>query len=180
MSYKILFVGPIGAGKTTAIAAVSDIPPITTEAKNNDQHLCAKPTTTVAMDYGEIRLSDEETTVLYGIPGQERFDFMWPVLASGAMGAVLLLDHSRTNTYDDLALYLKGFDALAKQGSVVVGVGRMPGSDRQGVARYREVLARHFLNLPIFAVDVRQRADVLLLLEALIVNHEARNTEDAN
>ncbi len=174
MSHKILFVGPMGAGKTTAIAAVSDIPPISTEAANNDQLQCAKPTTTVAMDYGEIRLSDEEVTVLYGIPGQERFDFMWPVLANGAMGAVLLLDHSRANAHNDLEFYLNGFDELAQRGAVVIGVGRMAGSDTQA---YQEVLARFSCTLPLFSVDVRNRSHVLLLLEALIANHEARIAE---
>jgi len=29
--YRIVFAGPIGAGKTTAIQALSDIPPISTE-----------------------------------------------------------------------------------------------------------------------------------------------------
>ena len=30
-TYRIVFAGPIGAGKTTAIAALSDVPPVTTE-----------------------------------------------------------------------------------------------------------------------------------------------------
>lgn len=174
MTHKILFIGPMGAGKTTAITAVSDIPPITTEALNTDQAQCAKPTTTVAMDYGEIRLSKDEVTVLYGIPGQDRFDFMWPVLANGAMGAVLLLDHTRASAREDLETYLKGFEQLAKRGAVVIGVGRMPGRDGKA---YHEILERFSCTLPLFPVDVRKRADVLLLLEALIANHEARIAE---
>ncbi len=34
---KIVFTGPMGAGKTTAITAVSDFPPVSTEMHNNDQ-----------------------------------------------------------------------------------------------------------------------------------------------
>jgi signal recognition particle receptor subunit beta len=30
--YKIIFTGPVGAGKTTAINSISDLPPIKTDA----------------------------------------------------------------------------------------------------------------------------------------------------
>ena len=35
--YKIIVTGAMGAGKTTAIAAISDVAPVTTEAVNSDQ-----------------------------------------------------------------------------------------------------------------------------------------------
>ena len=34
---KIVFTGPMGAGKTTAIRAISDAPPVSTEVANTDQ-----------------------------------------------------------------------------------------------------------------------------------------------
>ena len=34
--YKILITGTMGAGKTTAIAAISEVPPIMTDVQNND------------------------------------------------------------------------------------------------------------------------------------------------
>src|SRR5690606_20066773 len=86
----ILFAGPMGAGKTTAIRSVSEIPVVSTEAENNERNISDKPTTTVALDYGEILLSDDEKVRLYGLPGQKRFDFMWRILVERAMGMVLL------------------------------------------------------------------------------------------
>ena len=73
--YKIIFTGPVGAGKTTAIAALSDIAPVSTAAKATDMTRDRKEKTTVAMDYGAMRLEDGGTVHLYGTPGQERFDF---------------------------------------------------------------------------------------------------------
>ena len=35
--YKIIFAGPVGAGKTTAVSAASDIPPIRTDALASDE-----------------------------------------------------------------------------------------------------------------------------------------------
>jgi signal recognition particle receptor subunit beta len=58
--YKIIFTGPPGAGKTTAIEALSDIPPIKTEEVASDTTRLRKEKITVAMDYGLIKLADGE------------------------------------------------------------------------------------------------------------------------
>ena len=50
--YKIIFAGPVGAGKTTAVAAASDIPPVRTDTAASDEVRDIKPRTTVALDYG--------------------------------------------------------------------------------------------------------------------------------
>ena len=97
--FKIIFSGPVGAGKTTAIAAVSDIPPVTTETQPTDETKDLKATTTIAMDYGVLRLDGDERLHLYGTPGQSRFSFMRDILAEGAIGVILLV----TNTRGDAA-----------------------------------------------------------------------------
>ena len=68
--------GPVGAGKTTAIQALSDIEVIATEAKASDDVRKLKKTTTVAMDYGVMNLGNGDQVRLYGAPGQKRFDLM--------------------------------------------------------------------------------------------------------
>ena len=74
--YKIIITGTMGAGKTTAIAAISDVAPITTEAVNSDRSSSNKASTTVALDYGEVALDGGDRVRLYGTPGQVRFKFM--------------------------------------------------------------------------------------------------------
>ena len=91
---KIVFSGPMGAGKTQAIATLSDISVVSTEVKNTDLHINAKALTTVGMDYGEMTLEDGVSIGLYGTPGQERFNFIWPILSQGAMGVIILIDHA--------------------------------------------------------------------------------------
>ena len=66
---KIVFTGPMGAGKTTAIAAISDTPPVLTDVVNNDHAAFDKDTTTVALDYGQIMLDNGVAVRLYGTPG---------------------------------------------------------------------------------------------------------------
>ncbi len=85
-----------GAGKTTAIRAISEIPSrphrrLTTAIASSHE----KATTTAALDYGEVTLSVGDKLRLYGTPVQLRFDFMWQILAESALGVVLLVDNSR-------------------------------------------------------------------------------------
>lgn len=101
--YKIIVTGAMGAGKTTAIAAISDVAPVTTEAVNSDQTTSAKASTTVALDYGEIALEGGDRVRLYGTPGQQRFSFMWGILAKGALGLILLIDNTSKAPLEDLA-----------------------------------------------------------------------------
>ena len=94
---KIVFAGPMGAGKTTAIRSISDTPPVSTEVDNTDRAAYDKESTTVALDYGQLLLDDGTAVRLYGTPGQERFSFMWEILCSGAIGVILLIDGSSAN-----------------------------------------------------------------------------------
>ena len=91
ITYKLVFAGPVGAGKTTAIKSLSDIEVVTTEASISDGGRAIKPTTTVAMDYGLMKLASGDQVRLYGTPGQKRFDFMWDILSENALGVVLLV-----------------------------------------------------------------------------------------
>ena len=67
--YKILFTGTMGAGKTTAIASVSETPPIMTDVANTDTSV-AKARTTVGLDFGMLTLDSGDRIRLFGTLGQ--------------------------------------------------------------------------------------------------------------
>lgn len=158
----------MGAGKTTAIASISDLPPVTTEVPNTDPLGDAKATTTVAMDFGVTTLADGSVLRLYGTPGQARFDFLWRLFADDALGAVLLVDNRREDPIRDLALYLAAFQDLAESGAVVIGLCRSETNPEPGFDAYAGFLAERGLRLPIMPVDVRDAGDVLALLDLLL------------
>ncbi|MDR2710542.1 MAG: ATP/GTP-binding protein [Burkholderiales bacterium] len=169
--YKLLFAGGMGVGKTTAIAAVSEIEPVSTDVANSDREAFDKALTTVTLDYGRITLPSGDRLRLYGIPGQQRFSFMWSMLEHGAMGMVLLADASRPDPFAELEVFLKAFSKLLRSGRAVLGVGRLP-KKREALDKYVAKLARRKIKIPVFSVDVRQKDDVLLLLDALFTQIE--------
>jgi signal recognition particle receptor subunit beta len=169
-SYKLIFTGPSGAGKTTAISVLSDTPVVLTEAKSTqrDPNHQYKHTITVGLDYGIIKLSDKEKIHLYGTPGQERFDFMWDILTEGGLGLILLIDNARTDPLEDMRFFLKAFAGFIKKTKVAIGVTRMDISATPKIADYHEALQPFKLNPPVFCVDARSKKDVSLLLQALL------------
>lgn len=172
--YKVIITGPMGAGKTTAIKMVSEITPILTDVYNSD-HSVKKATTTVGFDYGEILISENERFRLYGTPGQERFDFMWRFLESGAFGIILLLDMSRTSFLDDLDIYLRNFKDLIKKTGCVIGLSHMNAhlTDEIEDAMY-QLLGEYKLLCPIVPVDVTKKTQVLWILDLLLTQLEEK------
>lgn len=165
--HKILFTGTMGAGKTTAISTVTACKMVSTEAANTDMGLFAKATTTVGLDYGEVSLEDGSVLRLYGTPGQRRFDFMWKILARGALGLIVLVDNSRPDPISDMEMYLENFGSLVDDGAVVIGVGRTEENQSPSIDDYYDRLLKKELMLPVLEVDVRQGDDVLMLLDVL-------------
>jgi uncharacterized protein len=166
--YKIIFTGPVGAGKTTAIHSISDVPPVKTDTAASDMTKARKASTTVALDYGIMNLEDGEKIHLYGTPGQERFDFMWDILVNGGIGLVLLLDNTRADPFKDMRFFLDAFKKFISETNVAIGITQMDISNKPTIADYHAQLQVSDLKPPIFAVDARVKNDVSLLVQSLL------------
>lgn len=165
--HKIIITGTMGAGKTTAIAAVSEIVPISTDVTNTDISI-DKEKTTVAFDYGEVSLSDDELLRIYGTPGQQRFSFMWKVLSKGALGLIILVDDSRPDPFADLSIYLENFNQLIKETACVICISKIDKSNVNRVNEFANYLATKNIVCPVVPVDVREKQEVLFVLELLL------------
>lgn len=165
--YKILFTGTMGAGKTTAISSVSDTPTVVTDVANNDSSV-AKERTTVGLDFGLLTLDSGDRIRLFGTPGQERFSFLWDILAKNALGIIILTDNSRPDPVQDMLVYVDGFAEQLSRLPCAVGVGRTESHSSPNLDDYSEALSRRGFVFPVLPVDVRRREDVVLLIDTLL------------
>ena len=169
VALKIAVVGPLGVGKTTLVGSVSDISPLTTEESMSVAEPgtpATKSTTTVAMDFGRISLSERLVLYLFGTPGQERFWFLWDGLVSGALGAVVMVDVRR------LAESFEVLERLERRGlAFVVAANCFPDAPVHPIPVLREALDLPE-SVPIVHCDARERGssrDVLLTLARHLV-----------
>jgi small GTP-binding protein len=96
-TYKVVVTGPFNVGKTVFIHTISDIPIVSTERRITDHLQSTKDETTVAMDYGQVKLGGDMLH-LYGTPGQPRFDFMWNILSKEMDAFLVLVDSADRET----------------------------------------------------------------------------------
>lgn len=171
---KIVISGTMGAGKTSAIESISGIPPISTDVAISDEASLrpGKSTTTIAMDYGELELDDGQVLVIFGTPGQERYDFMCRILVKGSLGMLLLIDASASDPVRDLAYYLGLYGEHLENTPCVIGLTHVdlaPGFDSTKVY---QTVADQGLTIPVISIDARDVSDITTAIELLLAQAE--------
>ncbi|MEV6236843.1 ATP/GTP-binding protein [Lentzea sp. NPDC051838] len=177
---KIVIAGGFGTGKTTMVASVSEIEPLRTEELLTEAGVHVddlagiegKDTTTVALDFGRITINTKVVLYLFGTPGQNRFWFMWDELATGAIGAVVLVDTRRLDSS------FPSIDFFEHRGiPFIVAVNCFDGAQLYTVDE-----VRHALDLdeaiPVMLCDARDRESSKSVLVGLI-QHSMNRLEAA-
>ncbi|WP_328720433.1 ATP/GTP-binding protein [Streptomyces sp. NBC_00247] len=173
---KILVVGHFAVGKTTLIGTLSEITPLRTEERMTQAaaHLDdlrsapGKETTTVALDFGRLTLSDELVLYLFGTPGQQRFVQLWEDMARGSLGALLLIDPGR------LADTFPVIDLVERYGlEYAVAVNSFDPATQHGEDELREALDL-LPDTPVIHCDARDQKSSAKALITLVQHLLAR------
>jgi signal recognition particle receptor subunit beta len=178
---KLLIAGGFGVGKTTLVAAISEVRPLRTEEDlselgvdvDDTTSVELKRTTTVAMDFGRITFPSGAVLYLFGTPGQQRFWFMWDELAFGALAAVVLADTRRLPDCFSSIDYFERRDT-----PFVVAANHFDGSPVYDPADIRHALDVDS-DVPVLVCDARRRESVKEVLIASVAHALTRHRSAA-
>lgn len=158
MEYKKLAIaGEVGSGKTKLIRTLSEINPIETEAESSID--IGKKYTTVGIDYGRISLSDNAALGLYGVPGQERYSFLWQMVNSSLWGLLILIKGGQTPDYENIKQLLTFFSPKENSVSCVVAITHCDTATSDDLQvlnlEIRTILEQHEMVAPVIQLDPR-------------------------
>jgi len=161
---KVVITGPFNAGKTEFIRTVSDIPIVSTERSISDHLKSVKDETTVAMDYGHVKVNGD-VFHLYGTPGQPRFDFMWDILSKEMQAFVLMVDSCDRGTFPQARRLIRIFRRKARVPYLVVA-NKQDGRKALSVQKVGEALKLDS-DIPVLPCIATDKASVRKVLEGL-------------
>jgi signal recognition particle receptor subunit beta len=163
---KLAIIGEVGSGKTRLVKTLSEISPIETEAKSSID--IGKEYTTVGIDYGRITLSDDMALGIYGVPGQERFSFLWEFVNQSLWGLLILIRYGETPDYANLDKLLHFFAPEKKQTTCIIGITHCEDADKESLSalgqEIRVMLMQHNVVAPVLHTDPRNRESAISLL----------------
>jgi small GTP-binding protein len=164
---KVVVTGPFNVGKTEFVRTISEIPIVSTERRITDGLKSTKEETTVAMDYGQVKVNGD-LFHLYGTPGQSRFDFMWNILSTEMDAFIVLVDSCDRDTMLDAKPLMRTFRRLARKNKApyLVAANKQDLEGAWSTDRVRKALGLDE-KVPVIPCIARKKASVRNVLKEL-------------
>jgi len=166
---KLAVIGEVGAGKTQLVSTLSEIESFETEAESSID--IGKQYTTVGIDYGRIQLDEETAIGLFGVPGQERYSFLWEFVKESLWGLVILVkfgDEPNVKNFDEL---LSFFSPKSNKVACLVGITHCDAAQDADIIdltqKIQAILEKHECVSPVFKLDPRDKTSAVTTLHTL-------------
>lgn len=173
MLKKVAFIGDVGSGKTTIIGQLSSTDTIDTDVESTID--IGKEFTTVGIDYGHIHLGNNMSLGLYGVPGQERFSFVWDFVKQGLWGVVILVKNNNLESLDKLIPLIKYFE-VDEDTPCVVGITHAESRADRFLERVHTLIKEELgFSVPVYTVDARNYSSAMLIMRTLIAIEDSIN-----
>ncbi len=163
--FKILVAGHFNAGKTTFVKTASGGKGLHTDKKtSSEEESSVKSLTTTAMDYGRISIGEWEVSV-FGIPGQERFSFMWDVLSKRTDAYIFMVDSTDPRRWEETR---KQMDRLLSKREVpcLLCANKVDLPQARPVKEVREFFSNR--EIRVVPCVAKERESVLLILANIL------------
>ena len=171
--HKVVFVGPSGAGKTTAIQTIIQARAEFSGGTVSDN---AVPHNMLfgAADYELVNLASGQAMHLLGTQGNESCETVKVLMRRGVAAVVVMISNAVHNPLALLREQLLQLGDLPKQTRVVVGLSHMDVKSEPGATVFSRELHKFQVfegveqNIPLLVVDPRDRQDMALLMETAL------------
>ncbi len=167
--FKLAIFGEVGSGKSCLIKTLSEIAPLETEVESSVD--IGKQFTTVGIDYGRICLDETVALGLYGVPGQERYTFLWEMVTTSLWGVVILIKFDEELNESDLKTLLHFFYPERTDAPCVIGLTHAENATAEEIgeisAKIQKILLSHGIVSPVLRVDSRDKGNAMSVLYTL-------------
>jgi signal recognition particle receptor subunit beta len=175
---KLAIVGEVGSGKTQLVNTLSEISPVLTEAKSSID--IGKEYTTVGIDYGRISLDEESALGLYGLPGQERYSFLWKMVGQSLWGLLIMIKYGESVDYENINQLLSFFSPKEHGTACAVVITHCENVDPDEIValniEINSILHHHNIKAPIFSIDARDKSSALSILHTFNAINQHSNS----
>lgn len=166
---QVVFVGPVGVGKTTAVRSLSDSVVASTDVERSTagKVRVTKRTTTVGIDYGEWQAPNGERVRIVGTPGQLRFSAARESAITHDSRVILWLFGHLHYGIDEAAEWFRYLGPKVCE-RITVAVTRTELGIGPDMSAFRAVASRFCSVVDVHAVDPRDREQVAALITSVI------------
>lgn len=166
---KLAIVGEVGAGKTQLVSTLSEIQPFGTEAESSVD--IGKQYTTVGIDYGRLLLDDETALGLFGMPGQDRYSFLWEYAKESLWGLVILVKFDAQPNLENLNKLLEFFTPAENKTACIIGITHCENASVDALEMLKEDLrdrlSSHSIAAPTIELDARDHDSAMTILHTI-------------